>query len=129
VLHFRPADQRAERSTTGVPPPPPPPNSFRKPGSFVLLLEFGPVSAAVGLVRLFSIHMDLRGLIRIGGDFDLPGIETPSIHMDWGRTEQARRGDDEKHDHLEDHQHVLDGLLDVLHVPPEMVGFDHACSS
>jgi hypothetical protein len=31
-----------------------------------------------GLVRLFSIHMDWRGLIRIGGDFDLLGIESPS---------------------------------------------------
>jgi hypothetical protein len=33
--------------------------------------------------------MDWRGLIRIGEDFDLLGIETPSIHMDWGKTEQA----------------------------------------
>jgi hypothetical protein len=34
----------------------------------------------------------LGGLIRIGGDFDLLWIKTPSIpsiHMDWGRTEQA----------------------------------------
>jgi hypothetical protein len=49
----------------------------------------------LGLVRLFSIHMDWRGLIRIGGDFDLLGIKTPSIpsiHMDWGRTEQALKG-------------------------------------
>jgi hypothetical protein len=37
--------------------------------------------------------MDRRGLIWIGGDFDLLGIETPSIHMDWGRTEQALRVD------------------------------------
>jgi hypothetical protein len=35
--------------------------------------------------------MDWRGLIRISRDFDLLGIETPSIHMDWGRTEQALR--------------------------------------
>jgi hypothetical protein len=28
-------------------------------------------------------------LIRIRRDFDLLGIETSSIHMDWGRTEQA----------------------------------------
>jgi hypothetical protein len=35
----------------------------------------------LGLVRLFSIHMDWRGLIRIGGDFDLLGIETPSIPL------------------------------------------------
>jgi hypothetical protein len=27
-----------------------------------------------------------RGLIRIGGDFD---FESPSIHMDWGRTEHG----------------------------------------
>jgi hypothetical protein len=33
----------------------------------------------LGLVRLFSIHMDRRGMIRIGGDFDLLGIETSSI--------------------------------------------------
>jgi hypothetical protein len=33
------------------------------------------------LVRLFSIHMDWRRLIRIGGDFDLLGIETPSIPL------------------------------------------------
>jgi hypothetical protein len=31
------------------------------------------------LVRLFSIHMDWRGLIRIESDFDLLGIKTPSI--------------------------------------------------
>jgi hypothetical protein len=37
--------------------------------------------APSGLVRLFSIHMDWRGLIRIGGDFDLLGIETPSIPL------------------------------------------------
>jgi hypothetical protein len=37
--------------------------------------------ARLGLVRLFSIHMDWRGLIRIGGDFDLSGIETPSIPL------------------------------------------------
>jgi hypothetical protein len=43
----------------------------------------------LGLVRLFSIHMDWRGLIRIRRDFDLLGVQTPSIHMDWGRTEQA----------------------------------------
>jgi hypothetical protein len=47
----------------------------------------------LGLVWLFSIHMDWRGLIRIGGDFDLQGIKPPSIHMDWGRTEQALKGD------------------------------------
>jgi hypothetical protein len=41
------------------------------------------------LVRLFSIYMDWRGLIQIERDFDLLGIETHSIHMDWGRTEQA----------------------------------------
>jgi hypothetical protein len=35
--------------------------------------------STLGLVRLFSIHMDWRGLIRIEGDFDLLGIETPSI--------------------------------------------------
>jgi hypothetical protein len=42
--------------------------------------------------------MDWRGLIRIGGNFDLLCIETlqyPSIHMDWGKTEQAPRGFDE----------------------------------
>jgi hypothetical protein len=37
----------------------------------------------------------LEGLIRIVRDFDLLGIETPSIHMDWGRTEQALRGNSE----------------------------------
>jgi hypothetical protein len=31
-------------------------------------------------------------LIRIDRDFDLLEIETPSIHMDWGRTEQALNG-------------------------------------
>jgi hypothetical protein len=38
------------------------------------------------LVRLFSIHMDCSGLIRIRRDFNLLRIETPSIpliHMDW----------------------------------------------
>jgi hypothetical protein len=35
----------------------------------------------LGLVRLFSIHMDWKGLIRIGGDFDLVEIEIPSIHL------------------------------------------------
>jgi hypothetical protein len=35
--------------------------------------------------------MDWRGLIQIRRDFDLLGIETPSIHMNWGRTEQALR--------------------------------------
>jgi hypothetical protein len=44
------------------------------------------------LVRLFSIHMDWRGLIRIVRDFDLLGIETLSIHMDWGRTEHGLKG-------------------------------------
>jgi hypothetical protein len=44
-----------------------------------------------GFVRLFSIHMDWRGFIRIGRDFDLLGIKTPSIHMDWGKTEEALR--------------------------------------
>jgi hypothetical protein len=42
----------------------------------------------------------LKGLIRIERDFDLLGIETlqsPSIHMDWGRTEQALKG---RHLHL-----------------------------
>lgn len=34
--------------------------------------------------------------------------------------------DDGEHDHLEDHKHVLDRLLDMLHVQPEMVGLDHA---
>jgi hypothetical protein len=42
-----------------------------------------------GIFRLFSIHMDCRGLIHIREDFDLIGIETPSIHMDWGRTESS----------------------------------------
>jgi hypothetical protein len=46
---------------------------------------------SLGLVRLFSIHTDWRGLIRIGGDFDLLGIESLSIHMDWGRTEHGLR--------------------------------------
>jgi hypothetical protein len=36
--------------------------------------------------------MDWRGLIRIEKYFDLLGIETPSIYMDWARTEQAVRG-------------------------------------
>jgi hypothetical protein len=45
----------------------------------------------LGLVRLFSIHTDWRGLVRIERDFDLLGIETPSIYMYWGRTEQALR--------------------------------------
>jgi hypothetical protein len=36
--------------------------------------------------------MDWRGLIRIEGDFDLLGIESLSTHMDWGRTEHARKG-------------------------------------
>jgi hypothetical protein len=31
----------------------------------------------------------ISGLIRIERDFDLIAIETPSIYMDWGRTEQA----------------------------------------
>jgi hypothetical protein len=36
--------------------------------------------------------MDCRGLIQIDGDFNLLGIETPSI-PDWGRTESPdRRG-------------------------------------
>jgi hypothetical protein len=35
----------------------------------------------LGLVRLFSIRMDWRGLIRIERDFDLLGIETPSIPL------------------------------------------------
>jgi hypothetical protein len=35
----------------------------------------------VGLVRLFSIHMDWRGLIRIGRDFDLLEIKTLSIPL------------------------------------------------
>jgi hypothetical protein len=51
-----------------------------------------PPATPLGLVRLFSIHR--RELIWIGRDFDLLGIETPqspSIHMDWGRTEQALR--------------------------------------
>jgi hypothetical protein len=46
----------------------------------------------LGLVRLFSIHMDWMRLIWIGGDFDLLGIKSPSIpsiHMDWGRTEHS----------------------------------------
>jgi hypothetical protein len=36
--------------------------------------------------------MDCRGLIRIGRDFNLLGIESPSIpsiHMVWSKTEQA----------------------------------------
>jgi hypothetical protein len=33
----------------------------------------------------------LEGLIRISRYFDLLGIETPSIYMDWGRTEQTFR--------------------------------------
>jgi hypothetical protein len=33
--------------------------------------------------------MDWKGLIRIEGDFDLLGIQSPSIHMNWGGTEQA----------------------------------------
>jgi len=37
--------------------------------------------------------------------------------------------DDGEHDHLKDNQDVLDRLLDVLHVQPEMVGFDHTCFS
>jgi hypothetical protein len=42
--------------------------------------------------------MDWRRLIRIRRDFDLLEIETPSIHhMDWGRTEQALRGQDPLH--------------------------------
>jgi hypothetical protein len=45
------------------------------------------VCSPLGLVRLFSIHIDCRRLTRIGRDFDLLGIEIPSIHMDWGRTE------------------------------------------
>jgi hypothetical protein len=32
-------------------------------------------------LRLFSIQMDWRGLIRIVRDFDLQGIETPSIPL------------------------------------------------
>jgi hypothetical protein len=51
-------------------------------------------NSPLGLVRLFAIYMDWRGLIRIGGDFDLLEIKTPqspSIHMDWGKTEQALR--------------------------------------
>jgi hypothetical protein len=66
-------------------------HSFWKPGSFVLLLELGPVSPAVG------------------GDVVCVLL------------------DDGEHHHLKDHQDVLDRLLDVLHVQPEMVGFDHAC--
>jgi hypothetical protein len=38
-------------------------------------------TSALGLVRLFSIHMDRRGLIRIGENFNLLGIETPSIPL------------------------------------------------
>jgi hypothetical protein len=35
--------------------------------------------------------MDQRGLIWIKRDFDLLGIETPLIHMDWGRIKYALR--------------------------------------
>jgi hypothetical protein len=35
--------------------------------------------------------------------------------------------DDREHNHLEDDQDVLDRLLDVLHVQPEMVGLDDPC--
>jgi hypothetical protein len=35
----------------------------------------------LGLVRLFSIHMDCRALIRIEIDFDLLEIETSSIPL------------------------------------------------
>jgi hypothetical protein len=43
------------------------------------------------LIRLFLIYMDWRGLIWFRRDFDLLGIKTPSIHIDWGRTEQHTR--------------------------------------
>jgi hypothetical protein len=42
--------------------------------TLLILLSLGPGYHHPGLVRLFSIHMDWRGLIWIGGDFDLPGI-------------------------------------------------------
>jgi hypothetical protein len=35
----------------------------------------------LGPVRLFSIHMDWRGSIWIGRDFNLLGIKTPSIPL------------------------------------------------
>jgi hypothetical protein len=49
----------------------------------VVSLAMPPVHAddLLGLVRLFLIHMDWRGLIWIGGDFDLLGIKTPSIPL------------------------------------------------
>jgi hypothetical protein len=47
------------------------------------------MDSQLGLVRLFSIHMNWRELIRIERDFDLLGIKTPLIHTDWGRTEQT----------------------------------------
>jgi hypothetical protein len=41
----------------------------------------GNFSSGLGIVRLFSIHMDLRGLIWIEKNFDLIRIETPSIPL------------------------------------------------
>jgi hypothetical protein len=60
-----------------------------------LLQKFGvkyQTTHTLGLVRLFSIHMDQRRLIRIEREFDFLGIETPSIPLNpygLGRTEQA----------------------------------------
>jgi hypothetical protein len=43
----------------------------------------------LGIVWLFSIHIDWKRLIRIERYFNLLGIETPSIHMDRDRTEHG----------------------------------------
>jgi hypothetical protein len=44
-----------------------------------IIIPSFPLSSPLGLVRLFSIHMDWTGLIRIERDFNLLGIETPLI--------------------------------------------------
>jgi hypothetical protein len=46
-----------------------------------ILIRLSCPHSQLGLVRLFPIHMYWRGLIRIGGDFDLLEIETPSIPL------------------------------------------------
>jgi hypothetical protein len=61
-------------------------------GQIVIPLVPGFIRSLSGLVRLFSIHMDWRGLIRIKRDFDLLEIKTLSIHMDWGENRTSPQG-------------------------------------
>jgi hypothetical protein len=71
-----------------------------------------------GLVRLFSIHMDWRGLIRIGRVFDLLGIETPSIpqsiwigvelNMAWNWPNSAHKSSTWHHQWSNSSNHIKD---------------------